>query len=78
MVLLDVDAQGPSIAPFEGDAPRAVHVDRVASRPPAQRVKVKARRMQRLERRRAVDRRQTQQAEGLNASGRGHAVLGRL
>lgn len=65
MVLFEIDPQRPSFAPFEGDAPRAVDVDRVASREATERVEVKARLMQRLEGRRVVDRRQANQGSAV-------------
>jgi hypothetical protein len=43
MISFQIDPQGPPVAPLEGDAPRAVHMDRIASWPrAAQRMKVEA------------------------------------
>jgi hypothetical protein len=42
MVLLQVDPEGVSIDPFESDAPRSVHMDRVPLRSAAQSMKVEA------------------------------------
>ena len=76
MVLLEIDPQDPTIAPFERDAPGAVDVDRVASRPAAQRVEVKARLPKRVERRRAVDRRQAHQSSVLQIGSHAGASAG--
>jgi hypothetical protein len=40
MILFQINPQCPSVVPFEGDAPRAVDVDRIALRLPLQRMKV--------------------------------------
>ena len=76
MVLLEIDPQDPSIAPLEGDAPRAVDVDRVAPRPAAQRVEVETRLIERVERRCAIDRCQAHQGPALQISAHPTACAG--
>jgi hypothetical protein len=56
MVLLEIDPQRPSFAPFEGDASRAVDVDRIASLPTAQQMAVEAGPMKRFKRVRCIER----------------------
>jgi hypothetical protein len=55
MILFEIDPQRPPVVPLEGDAPRAVHVDRIApwSRA-AQRVEVEAGLIKRFKARRFV------------------------
>jgi hypothetical protein len=56
MVLFEIDPQRPPVVPLEGDAPRAVHMDRIAPWPrTAQRVEVEAGLIERLKARRFVD-----------------------
>jgi hypothetical protein len=56
MVLFEIDPQCPPVAPLEGDAPRAVHMDRIAPWPrTAQRVEIEAGLIERFEARRCVD-----------------------
>ena len=56
MILFEIDPQRPPVAPLEGDAPRAVHMDRIAPWPrAAQRVEVEAGLIERFKARRLVD-----------------------
>jgi hypothetical protein len=60
MVLFEIDPQRSPLVPLEGDAPRAVHMDRIAPWPrAAQPMKVKAGLIERFKARRFVDRIQT-------------------
>jgi hypothetical protein len=56
MVLFEIDPQRPPLVPLEGDAPRAVHMDRVAPWPSAaQRVEIEAGLIERFQPCRFVD-----------------------
>jgi hypothetical protein len=55
VVLLEIDAGGVAVVEFECDAPRAVHVDRIADgRETPQRMKIKSRKVHFIRRRTGV------------------------
>ena len=56
MILFEINPERASVAPLEGDAPRAVDMDRIAPRPRApQRVEVKTGLIERFKASRFVD-----------------------
>jgi hypothetical protein len=42
VVLLEIDPESRSVVPFESDAPRTIHVDRVPLRPSMKGMEIKA------------------------------------
>jgi len=77
MILLEVDPQRPPLTPLERDAPRAVDVDRIASRPKApQGVEVKTRLTKRFEGSCFIDRIQTKESSLLQIGSHAGALAG--
>jgi hypothetical protein len=76
MVLLKVDSQCLSFVPFEGNAPRAVDVDRVPPWAAAERMEVKPRLIKRFEGPSAVDRGQTHQGPAMQIGAHTGALAG--
>jgi hypothetical protein len=77
MVLFEIDPQRSPLVPLEGDAPRPVHMDRIAPWPKAaQRVEVEARLIERFKTRRFVDRIQTDERPAMQIGANMGAVAG--
>lgn len=77
MVLFEIDPSRPPVMPFERDAPRAVDVDRVASRArTSQRVEVKTGLLQCFEGSRFVDRLQPKESSPMQIGSHSGAFAG--
>jgi hypothetical protein len=77
MVLFEIDPQRSPLVPLEGDAPRPVHMDRIAPWPKAaQRVEVEARLIEHFEARRFVDCIQTDESPTMQIGSHTGALAG--